>query len=294
MMFRGLFRQGWSYFDLVILLGLIAAALASRQGAWEDILRTALRDEEASHILLVPAVAAWLAWLRRARIRLCRPGHRWVGPVVAAVGLIVSMAGLATAIDVAWHGGAVLALIGAVLTITGTDVVRHFFPCLLVLIFLVPVPGLARQELSVPLQNWTATATQFVLELGGVLVERTGNVIVIDDMPIAVAEACNGMRMAFALTLVTYAFAFSVPMRNFARAVILIASPLLAVGFNVIRLVPTVMMYAWGPQDTADAFHDISGWLMLPVAFFGLMYLEQLLRWAMIPTFRFTLATRAP
>jgi len=112
-------------------------------------------------------------------------------------------------------------------------------------------------------------------------------------MPVAVAEACNGMRMVFALILVSYAFAFSVPLRNSVRLMVLLLSPVAAIVCNVMRLSPTVILYGNASQEVADNFHDIAGWLMLPVAFMMLMGITRALRWAMVPTYRFTLATQS-
>jgi exosortase/archaeosortase family protein len=98
------------------------------------------------------------------------------------------------------------------------------------------------------------------------------------------------MRMVLALVLVSYAFAFSLPLRLLARLLVLIASPAAALACNVIRLVPTVLLYGYSQQSWADSFHDVSGWLMVPLAFFILLGITSLLRWALIPVTRFTLA----
>ena len=74
------------------------------------------------------------------------------------------------------------------------------------------------------------------------------------------------------------------------RLGMVIASPILAVICNIIRLIPTVWLYGYRPLNMANHFHDVSGWLMPPVAFLALLGIVRLLRWAMIPVTRFTLA----
>jgi len=71
---------------------------------------------------------------------------------------------------------------------------------------------------------------------------------------VTVAEACNGMRMVFALVLVSYAFAFSMPLRNGVRLVVLAASPLAAIVCNVIRLIPTIWLYGNARREVAGTF----------------------------------------
>ena len=77
-------RGGWRAGEILAVLALIGAGVAATWDAWSDILWIATRDEEQSHVLLVPVVAAWLVWMRRGRLRNCPRDKRWVGPVVVA------------------------------------------------------------------------------------------------------------------------------------------------------------------------------------------------------------------
>jgi exosortase len=274
-----------------VLAGLLAlGALFAGLDAWGDIWFVATRDEEQSHILLAPVVGIWMAWARRIRLRKLHPQASAVGLTLILVGAVVSHQGFRHAVDLAWHGGAVLMLIGALLTVLGRHIVFALLPAFLVLVFLVPVPGTVRQAMAMPLQTATAWLTQMTLEVLGFEIERTGNVLVVQGQQIAVAEACNGMRMVWALILVAYAFAMSIPLRNGVRLTILLLSPILALTCNVIRLVPTALLYGYGDHDVADKFHDISGWLMIPIAFCGLLGVLRLLRWAAVPVTRFNLS----
>jgi exosortase/archaeosortase family protein len=108
---------------------------------------------------------------------------------------------------------------------------------------------------------------------------------------VAIAEACNGMRMVFTLFLACYVFAFVTPLRPIARLTVLIISPLVAVVFNVIRLVPSIWVFGHASAGIAERFHTFSGWMMLVLAFLGLMSILKVLRWAMVPVFRFPLAS---
>jgi exosortase len=211
-------------------------------------------------------------------------------------GYVLMEFGIRNAFQAGLHGGAVLMALGAVITVVGTQVMANFFPAVAILALLVPIPGNLRLAIAGPLQNATARVTTGTLEMMGFYVERSGNLVNINDMPVAVAEACNGMRMVFALLLVAYAFAFTVPLRNSVRIMVLLLSPVAAIICNVFRLAPTVIMYGNQerlPEGWPDAFHDIAGWLMLPIAFLMLLGITRALRWAMIPTYRFTLATQS-
>jgi exosortase len=267
-----------------------AAAVAITWDAWADIARIAWQDEESSHIFLVPVVAVWMAAVRRIRLRHCPPGGYVVGPAILAVGWLCSSYGYRNAVQSMWHAGAVLVLVGAILTALGKNVLFRFLPAFAVLVFLVPVPGRLRQEIALPLQRAGAAASQAVLETFGVAVERSGNLLTINGTGVAVAEACNGMRMVFALVLVSYTFAYGIPLREPVRWIIVALSPLAAIACNVVRLVATVWLYGYAEPKIADRFHDASGWLMLPLAFLLLLLILKALRWALIPVGRFNLA----
>ncbi|MCA9289169.1 MAG: exosortase/archaeosortase family protein, partial [Phycisphaerales bacterium] len=167
--------------------------------------------------------------------------------------------------------------------ILGVRVAIAFFPSFIGLAFFLPVPGTIRQEIAVPLQEVSARAGEFALDVLGVPVERTGSALTVNGVPVMIAEACNGMRMVSALALVSFAFIFSVPMSNRIRLLILAISPLVAVLVNIIRLIPTVLFYGYADANIAGAFHDASGWLGLVLAFGVLWAFLSVLRWLEVP-----------
>ena len=287
---RFLKRNGWTGWRLAGSLAMLVLGVAATHDAWEDILHIAVRDEESSHIFLVPIVFAWLIWCRRARLTQCRPAATYFGPVVAAAGWLVSWIGYNNAIQSFWHGGSLLVVLGCVVSVVGMEVVWRFLPAFAALLFLVPIPGMVRQQIAIPLEIHTADLTHRLLEIIGIPAERSGNVLIINGVKVGIAEACNGLRMVFALALVSYTFAFGTPLRSYVRVLILAASPISAVACNVIRLVPTVWLYGNTSKHVAEAFHEFAGWAMLAVAFLLLFGIIRALRWAQLPIARYTLA----
>jgi exosortase len=273
-----------------MLVGLLAAAATVTWDAWADIAYFATRDEEQSHILLVPIVAVWLAWVRRGRLRRCPRDRRWVGPLLVAAGWAMYSLGDQWHLRAVFHLGAVTITVGCFLSIAGARYLTRLLPAFCVLAFMVPVPGVVREQVALPLQGATAEATQRLLEVFGVDARRAGNALEVNGQTVLIAEACNGLRMVFALLLVSYAFAYSLPVRDPVRWFIIGLSPVTAVACNVIRLVPTVWVYGHVSASAGDAMHTVGGWLMLPIAFLVLYGIFRALRWALVPVFRYTLA----
>ncbi len=289
---RSLTADRWTRWHLVGAVLMALAGLAATWSAWANIHELAATDEENSHIFLVPLVAVWLIWVRRGRFRHCSPSGTMVGPLLVAFGWGISTYGFYNSVQSLWHGGAVVIVIGCILSVLGKNVLFRFFPAFLVLIFLVPVPGRIRLMIAQPLQVWTAQTAQVVLQYIGIETTLSGNVLSINGTDVTVAEACNGLRMVFALILVVFAFSFGMPLRNSVRFIILFLSPLAAIVCNVIRILPTVWIFGNMNQDFAVEFHDMAGWFMLPIAFLMLLGIIQILKWAMIPVTRYTLAAQ--
>src|SRR3712207_5212859 len=60
-----------------------ALGVAACWEPWREIFMLASKEPEYSHIFLVPLVALWMVFVRRARIRHCRPTGTGIGLLVA-------------------------------------------------------------------------------------------------------------------------------------------------------------------------------------------------------------------
>ncbi|MEM8756757.1 MAG: exosortase/archaeosortase family protein [Planctomycetota bacterium] len=273
----------WRPTDGFALAGLVLAAVVSCYGVWWYTFATGWQNPEQSHVLLAVPIVLWLTWIRRARLATVTPRWSLWGPGVIAAGWVVGEVGLRYGYDLLWHLGALALVWGAVLSITGPRLLARFLVPVVASLAILPIPGQIRMQIAGPLQDISAVCTQFLLEIAGVPVARTGNVLQINGENVAIAEACNGMRMVAALGVVTYTFAFSIPAKPAVRAMLLAISPLLAVIVNIVRLMPTVLFYGYADAGFADLFHDLSGWLMMVVALGVLWSFMRLLRWMELP-----------
>jgi exosortase len=285
----GLSKEGWRPHHFVMAAVLMTLGAWITRAAWIDMYNIACNDEECGHALLTIPAFAWLAWIRRGRLRRCRPTGQWVGTLLIGIGWLLWSVGFRRQWQPFWHAGALVMVLGGLFTAIGSQVLWEFLPAFAVLGFMVPVPTLLRQNIAIPLQGATAHATQVICEALGLDVQRQNCLLTVNGVHVEIAEACNGMRMVFALILVCYLFAFVAPLRGYVRFLLLILSPIVAMIFNVVRLVPTVWVYNSFAQHTAETFHDISGWVMLIAAFLTLIGFLRVMRWAMLPVTHFRL-----
>ena len=285
-------KRPWQARDVIQLLLLMAAGVYLHRQPLADIIAIGQHDAEQSHIFLAPLVALYLLWLRRSRLRYIMVQPSLAGPLIAAGGWILSWWGFESGTQIAWHGGAILTLLGILLSMTGLTPLQVFAPVFGVLLFVLPIPGEFRHAIAYPLQNLATTVTHSTLEVIGISAIKTGNVLIINGEHVAVGEACNGMRMVFALTLVVYAFAFGMPLKTGTRIVLLLLSPGIAMVCNVLRLVPTSLIFGYSDVRVAQQFHDLAGWVMLPVAMVMLAAVLRTIRWLEFPVTQLRLANR--
>ncbi|MDB5331871.1 MAG: hypothetical protein JWP03_3022 [Phycisphaerales bacterium] len=281
----------WSLWHAGAATFMAAVGVLATWDAWRDIYDWARADEEYSHIFLVPIVAACMVFVRRHRFRHCKPSGTALGLIIALVGWGITTFGFYHNYQSLWHGGAVIVVLGCVTSVLGKHMLFRFFPAVAVLVFLIPVPGLLRQNIAMPLETWTAQISQGAFEMVRVNVERSGNLLSINNKTVNIIEACNGLRMVFALILIGYAFCFGLPLRNSVRFLILAASPIAIIFCNVLRILPNIWICGYYSKHVGEVFHSYSGWLMLPISFLMLLGIIRVLRWAMIPVMRYTLAS---
>jgi len=285
-------RRNWQFRDFAQLALLLGVGLWLNRQPLADIIAIGRHDGEQSHIFLAPIVAGYLLWLRRSRLRYVMVQPSLIGLAIAAFGWLTSWWGFESGTQIAWHGGALLSLVGILLSMTGPTPLQLFAPVFAVLLFMLPVPGEIRHRMALPLQELATSVTYSMLQFIGVAAIKSGNILVINGEQVAVGEACNGMRMVFALTLVVYAFAFGTPLKPGTRVTLLLLSPGIAMLCNVLRLVPTSLIFGYGNNETAQRFHDLAGWVMLPVAMIMLAAILRAIRWLEFPVTQLRLASQ--
>jgi exosortase len=273
-------------------ISLAALAVAVTWGAWCEIFQTGWNDEESSQVLLVPLAVACIVWVRRGKFAQWRYRHQWVGPALIVIGWVLSSLGYRQGRLMCLDLGAIVTVIGALVTFAGIELLIRFLPAVGALAFLIPPMPQRRYLIAQPMGEITARITQFVCQLLHMHVERHGNLLTLNGVEVCVAEACNGMRMVIVLLLACYLYCFVMPLRRSVRIMLLAASPLIAIVCNVIRLVPTVWMFGNASSRAAQTFHDATGWLMIGVAFVLLMGIVQMAqrltapRTYMVPTLK--------
>jgi exosortase len=229
-------------------------------------------DPRYSHGFLVPVFAMVLLWLRRTMLVPSSPS--WWGVALIAVGALLKLAGAYVFLE--WFEDAALIpmLAGLLVLIGGWPWLRWSWPALVFLIFMVPLPYRVERALGGPLQMLATLSSTFFLQTIGLPAVSEGNIIHIDQASIGVVEACNGLGMLVMFAAFATAAVFVVRRPLADKVVILLSAVPIAVAANVLRITITGLLEVTVGGGVADVFyHDMAGWLMMPLAL-GMLWLE--------------------
>jgi exosortase len=185
------------------------------------------------------------------------------------------------------------------LTLGAWPFLKQGWPAVLFLIFMLPLPESIKNTLSLPLQTLATAGSVFVMQLTGLRAIPAGHVINLPDAPVGartleVALACNGLSMLMTLAATVTATVILVPLSRLKQVVVLASAIPIALLSNIIRIVATGWCYRLSDVipvvapgwlyhliggDAKKLAHDLSGWLMMPLAVL-LVYLEvRLVSW---------------
>lgn len=251
------------------VLAMFVLAMWSYGPVIRELWYTWQNDSNYSAGQLVPLVVVFLVLRERKALYQCCLAPCWVGGIVVLLAAEASRiyGYLSFRVSLAQYA-LVTTIAGLVLLVAGWQAFRRSLWILLFLFLMFPLPGRIRDLISLPLQRTAATGSVFLLEAVGVPVSQQGNVILLkNEMPMAVAEACSGLRMLTAFIIVAAFIAYMVKRPRWHKAILLASSIPVAVACNIIRIFLTAMIMLYVSVELGEHFfHDFAGLVMMPAA----------------------------
>jgi exosortase len=161
----------------------------------------------------------------------------------------------------------VLSVAALVLLLFGWQLFRKVSTVLLFLCLMLPWPNRVQSAVAIPLQRWATSSAVFCLETMGYEVMQEGNIIHIGQASVAVAEACNGLRMVTAFFVISGLVVLLVRRAWGEKLVILVSSLPIALLCNTVRLAITALAFTViSGEQWEKIFHDFGGYAMMPLA----------------------------
>jgi exosortase len=210
-------------------------------------------------------------------------GPAWVGLAPLLAGVLLRLLGafwyfswleMISLLPILW---------GAALLLGGWPAFRWSWGAVGFLAFMLPLPFSLERALSAPLQQGATWLSTYTLQTLGCPAFREGNVIVLNAHRIGVVEACNGLGMLILFFALSSGVALLIDRPWVDRVVLVASAAPIAVLANATRIVATSLLYQVAGQRWGDfLFHDLAGWLMMPLAL-GMLGLElKLMSWLLI------------
>lgn len=241
-------------------------------------------DPRYSHGFLVPLFSAFLLWYRRDMIQSAPLRPAWWGLLLVLAGMGLELGGVRY--HFGWFEGAslMLALAGLTVLVGGWPALRWAWPAIAFLFFMIPLPYRVERAVGQPLQAAATQASTYILQTIGLPAVAEGNIVLLkDDIRVNVAEACNGLGMLMMFFAYASAAALIVDRPLLDRVLIVLSAAPIAVLANILRISVTGFLYVTSGSKLAQmVYHDLAGWLMMPLAL-GILWLELWLLAKLLP-----------
>jgi len=276
--------RGWRWVLVAVILALVwayAPNFLSLFTTWDE-------DPNYSHGYLVIPIALFILWRRLSdttwepsRDAILAPWWGWI--FLAGI-----LAVRAVAYEGGWHWAETATIVPAITCLTwtlgGWPLLRRTWPAIVFLVFMLPLPQLVNEMLALPLQRIAATGSCFLLQLSRFWVIQQGNVLNLKTphgmRQLDVALACNGLRMLMCMAATITATIILMPLPRWKRITLLVSAVPIALVSNIIRIVATGWCYYYIEGETGQHWaHDISGWMMMPLALVLVGLELQVLSW---------------
>lgn len=264
-------QTAWIVFGVLVLL--------LTYGYWNMLAFTAFHwrssDGLYSHGYIIPLFSAALFYFRRRPLTEVPMMERWIGVGILLVSLLVRLYASYLDMNPLDRLSFVVALLGICQLVGGFEMLKWAGPPVAFLVFMFPLPSYFEQTLLLWLQLKAATVSTWALQLLGVPATQEGSNIVIDKVPLHVAEACSGLRMGTIFTAMSVALAIIINRPWWDRAVIIFMAVPVALATNIIRIVITSLLYYAFPENEQIHLlaHDWAGLAMMPIAL-GFLWVE--------------------
>ena len=264
-----------------VTLALLALGFALLLGPTVlDLARQVWQTDEQGHGPIIGAVSLWLMWRSRQRVidAPYRPANVMGGMLFIAAMVMYGL-GRSQQIIQGEVVGILTAAIALVLLLRGPQALRVWGFPFFFLIFLVPLPGVLVQAMTIPLKTAVSYAAEFLIYHAGYPVSRSGVILSVGQYQLLVADACAGLNSMFTLEALGLLYAnlmgYTSKFRNVLLAILVIPIAFVA---NVIRVLILILVtYYLGDEAGQGFVHTFAGMVLFIIGLAMMLATDNLL-----------------
>ena len=236
-----------------------------------DLMRGVWSTDQQAHGPIVLSIACWLIYrkwtdmLDASEGQLTAPITGWS---IFIIGLLLYIIGRSQNI-LMFEIGSVIWLLAAILLIMrGSDALKAMWFPLFFMIFMIPLPSVVVDAVTMPMKMAVSYVAENVLFWGGYPIARTGVILQIGQYKLLVADACAGLHTLFTLEALGLLYLNIIRhdslFRNVTLAILIVPISFTA---NVIRvMVLTLITYHYGDEAGQGFLHGFSGMVLFLTA----------------------------
>jgi len=268
---------------VAVLIASSAFVVAAFWHSFTDIYNNwNMPDSLYSHAMIIPPISLFFVWrLRKELLSAPMAPSVLLGFPVLLFGCFMLLLGDFLGFMTFVHLALLPVLTGLCLLVLGYVATRILWFPLAFMFFMIPMPY---SLLSVISFKSKMIATESAVGLGKIMtlnMVQDGSFVYLgsDGDRLLVGDVCGGMRSLIALLAFGALMAYISKTRWWARILILLVSPAVAILANVTRIFFLCAVgYVWGSDAATGIVHDASGIGIFAVAFVLLFSIEALLR----------------
>ena len=231
-----------------------------------------------SHGFLIPIVSLYFVYERRKELSALSPSTAWGGIGLILLGIFFLLLGNLATEFFTMRFSMLLILGGIILFLLGKEFIKTLLFPLVFLIFMIPIPSILMGSITFPMQLFASKVAAKSLYLIGIPVLREGNIILLANTSLEVAEACSGIRSLISLLALSVVFAYFSQNTTWKRIVLVLSTFPIAIIANAARVTGTgILAHYYGDKVAQGFFHGFSGWILFVVAFVCLFLLGAML-----------------
>jgi exosortase len=235
-------------------------------------------DDNYSHGFFIVPLALYFVWERRGKIAAVPIRPSAVGLVVVAVSLLLLIAGLLGAELFLSRVSILGAIAGTILFLYGWPMLGVLLFPLAFMLLMIPLPAIIFNKIAFPLQLLASHVGESTISAMNIPILREGNVLILANATLEVAEACSGIRSLVSLFTLGIVFGYFVDRRPWVRAIIALSAIPVAILANGLRVASAgVAAHNFGAAGVEGLFHEFSGWVVFVLAFLMMFAVQRLL-----------------
>lgn len=234
---------------LLLYLGWILASCLLFLYPLKAFVSYSLSSENASHLILIPVISAWVVFLERDRIFKALGSDTFVGSLSLAAAALIALAAFSMGsrsstlnqLSVYIFALLLVWLAGFAFFFGRQSLGRARFP-LFFLVLTIPIPDFILDKVIYLLQKGSAEITAVLFDWSGVPVLRDGFVFHLARVSIEVARECSGIRSSLALLILAILVAHFYLDTFWKQLVLVIAGLFVMILKNGVRIVTLTLL----------------------------------------------------